>query len=124
DYASGGDLSQLRGLGAAEILRAVVPIAGALAYAHDAGIVHRDVKTSNVLFKADGTPQLADFGLALTQDVAPSSAAGRGSPFSRSRRQASGAPASVADDMYGFGAMLCELFTGYPPSYPDANSEK
>jgi serine/threonine protein kinase len=124
DYASGGDLSQLRGRGAAEILRALVPVAGALAYAHQQGIVHRDVKTSNVLFKSDGTPLLADFGLALALDVAPSGAAGRGSPYSMSRQQASGAPASVADDMYGFGAMLFELFTGYPPSYPDANSEK
>jgi hypothetical protein len=124
DYASGGDLSRLRGHGAAEILCAVVPIAGALAHAHEAGIVHRDVKTSNVVFKADGTPQLTDFGMALPHDAAPSAGAGRGSPYSMSRQQAAGAAASVADDMYGLGTMLHELFTGYPPSYPDANSEK
>src|SRR5262245_47280325 len=54
DYAAGGDLCQLRGRGCTEILRAVTPIAGALTFAHASGIVHRDVKCSNVLFKADG----------------------------------------------------------------------
>lgn len=109
DYAGGGDLSQLRGRSCEEVLRAVIPVASALAAAHEAGIVHRDVKPANVLLSADGAPLLADFG-GLTG----------GSPFSASPQQLAGAPASVADDMYGFGALLYELLSGYPPFYPDA----
>ena len=123
DYAAGGDLAQLRGRPLDEILRATIPVASALAAAHAAGFVHRDVKPSNVLLSdsmdAGGAPLLADFGSALTL-AAPAHDTSHGSPFSASPQQLAGAPASVADDMYGFGALLYELLSGYPPFYPDA----
>lgn len=109
DYAAGGDLTQLRGRPCGEILQVAIPVAAALAAAHDAGVIHRDVKPANIVLSADGVPLLADFGAFTT-----------GSPFSASPQQLAGAPATVADDMYGFGALLYELLSGYPPFYPDA----
>jgi tetratricopeptide (TPR) repeat protein len=119
EYLAGGDLSQLRGRGWEEILRAVLPVAAALAHIHDAGLVHRDVKPANVMLTAAGSPRLADFGTTLALAAVPAPNTGRGSPFSMSPQQRAGAPASVADDIYGYGAMLYELLCGYPPFYPD-----
>ena len=82
EYAAGGDLSSLRGRPSSEILRAVIPVASALAYAHRAGVVHRDVKPTNVLLMADGSPRIADFGIALARVQLPRAGTGLGSPYS------------------------------------------
>ncbi|HEX7116417.1 MAG TPA: protein kinase, partial [Steroidobacter sp.] len=124
EYASGGDLSSLRGRSCFEVLRAVIPIAGALAFAHERGVVHRDVKPSNVLRMSDGETKLADFGMALALDALPAPRAGLGSKYSMSPQQAAGAPASVADDVYAFGAMLYELLSGYPPYYAEGGAKR
>lgn len=124
EYVSGGDLTQLRGRSCTEILRAVVPIANALGFAHRAGCVHRDVKAANVLLMSDGVPKLADFGIALAIAELPSARASRGSPYTMSPQQLAGEAASPSDDIYAFGAMLYELLSGYPPFYPDISEAR
>jgi hypothetical protein len=58
--------------------------------------------------------------MSLVAAATPAPNAGRGSPHSMSPQQAAGVAASAADDLYGFGAMLYELLSGYPPSYGDS----
>jgi eukaryotic-like serine/threonine-protein kinase len=124
EYVSGGSLTQFRGRPCIDVLRAAIPVASALAYAHRAGLVHRDVKPANVLFTSDGTPKLADFGMALALAERPAPQAGLGSLYTMSPQQLEGAAANPSDDIYAFGAMLYELLSGYPPFYPDASPER
>lgn len=124
EYASGGDLTQLRGRSCAEVLRAAGPVANALGFAHRSGLVHRDVKAANVLLMSDGAPKLSDFGIALAVAESPAASASRGSPYNMSPQQFAGAAASPSDDIYAFGAMLYELLSGYPPFYPDINEAR
>ncbi|HLS80302.1 MAG TPA: serine/threonine-protein kinase [Steroidobacter sp.] len=125
DYAPGGDLTRLRGGEVEAIIRAARQVAAALAYAHRAGLVHRDVKSSNVLLSHEGAALLADFGTATALTIGDGPAAvGGGSPYSMSPQQLDGRPASPADDVYGLGAMLYELLTGYPPFYPHATPDR
>lgn len=119
--ATGGDLRQLRGAPYLEIVPVLIDLAHALEHAHEHGVVHRDLKSANVLFDAKGQVQLADFGVAgRPQERIQIDQARTGwSPSSASPQHLKGLPASPADDLYGLGALAFELLTGRPPYFPD-----
>ena len=114
------DLSRQRGAAAQRLVPLLERLPPALAAVHAQGLVHRDLKSANVLLTDDGRPMLTDFGLAAR--IGDESAASGGSPFTSSPQQLAGCAPQVTDDIYSFGAMAYELLSGYPPFYPDADS--
>jgi WD40 repeat protein/tRNA A-37 threonylcarbamoyl transferase component Bud32 len=101
---------------AAEILAAV---ADALEHAHRQGVVHRDVKPSNVLVRWDGIPLLTDFGLARQDSDEPTLTRDGdvlGTPAYMSPEQARGCrEVDARSDVYSLGVVLYQLLTGQPP---------
>jgi hypothetical protein len=122
EYAPGGSAAQLRGTSWRRIVPVLVEVARVLEHAHARGIVHRDIKPGNVLFAADGSVRLADFGTST--ETGSSDAPANGSPFSASPQQLRGEAASPADDVYGLGALAHELLTRYPPFYPHFDARR
>ncbi len=102
---------------AAEIMRL---LAQAIAYAHQHGVLHRDLKPGNVLLDENGEPHLADFGLArlseLEGGITLTSAILGTAPYMPPEQAAGGVgAATTAGDIYGLGAVLYEMLTGHPP---------
>ena len=118
ELAAGGDLRRLRGASYLEIVPVLIEVAQALEYAHEQGVIHRDLKPGNVLFDARGRVKLADFGIAQAFPGPKDAVLPGGSPFTASPEQLRGEPPTVADDIYGLGALAYELLSGYPPYYP------
>ena len=119
EYVDGGDLRALIAAeGALPVDRAVKlggEIASALAHAHAHGIVHRDVKSANVLL-ADGTAKVADFSIASTAlSGLTESGTVLGSAEYLSPEQATGSRADERSDVYAVGVVLYELLAGRVP---------
>jgi serine/threonine-protein kinase len=97
----------------------VEDVAGAVHFAHEHRILHRDLKPGNILRTADGTPKVTDFGLAKRLDEASQTASGAvlGTPSYMAPEQASGRKMEVGEraDVYALGATLYECLTGRPP---------
>ena len=112
-----------RGLSLERALEIVKSIAVALAYAHNRGVIHRDIKPQNILFRQDGTPVLSDFGIAKlvnaddTQLTAPGLAIG--SPVYMSPEQITGKKLDNRSDLYSLGIVLYEMLARQPPFRAD-----
>jgi serine/threonine-protein kinase PpkA len=125
EYIEGGDLKarMADGIAPHEALDIVARIAAALDCAHKSGVIHRDVKPANILFRKDGTPLLTDFGIAkkLTIDHdLTSTGIFLGSPNYMAPEQAEDVPIDGRADIYSLGIILYEMLTGNKPYQADS----
>ncbi len=114
------DCLHSRRFGPAEAARLIATLADALDYAHTKGVIHRDVKPTNVMIDAAGEPHLLDFGLALRdagEVTMTTEGQVLGTPGYMSPEQARGEGHAVdgRTDVYSLGAILYLMLTGEPP---------
>ncbi len=112
-----GERFDRAGLGDEEAVRAIAAVADALAHAHTRGVVHRDVKPSNILVSTDGDVTLTDFGIARDEDARDQTLDERvlGTLSYMAPEQAAGEQASGATDVWAAALTLYEALTGSNP---------
>lgn len=114
-------IQQAGRLSPAETMAAIAQVADALQAAHDAGIIHRDVKPSNLLVRPAGAIVLVDFGVARSTGVTgiTSTNVVLGSAHYMAPEQAEGRPVTAVTDVYAVGAVAFSCLTGRPPYVGD-----
>lgn len=127
EYIDGQPLSRViprHGLALETVLEHGIQIADAVAYAHAAGIVHRDLKSSNIAITRDGRPKVLDFGLALqmpseagsgSDSTATSEPGLAGTPQYMSPEALRGDSSNPSSDVWSLGIVLYEMATGRRP---------
>ena len=125
EYVDGGDLKGrlYSSLTPAEALDILIRIGSALDLAHHEGIIHRDVKPANILFRTNGAPLLTDFGIAKQVRLdAELTSTGTilGSPFYMSPEQSEGLEVDGRADVYSLGIIFYEMLTGERPYVGDS----
>lgn len=114
-----GTCVELPGEGPAldRVLRVMAAVARAVAAAHAAGVLHRDLNPRNVLLRPGGSPVVIDFGLVRSEDSATLTSTGDmlGTPPYMPPEQARGERVDLRGDVFGLGAILYELLTACPP---------
>src|SRR5262245_60334303 len=127
EYVDGHTLVEMlaaRRLSLSELVDLALPLADAVAYAHERGVVHRDLKPGNVMVTSRGHPKLLDFGLAKRLEQGSDLSAKPttltregavfGTPNAMSPEQALGHTVDARSDVFSFGSLLHELATGRP----------
>src|SRR5438477_2178429 len=122
-FVEGGQLDQIVGRAPQSIRQSaelIANVARTVHYAHEHGILHRDIKPGNILLDANGEPHLTDFGLARLVESESSvthTLEVLGTPSYMAPEQAVGNNSAVSSvtDVYGLGAVLYQLLTGQPP---------
>lgn len=126
EYLEGNDLHSIiknkGNLTVDETLSIIIPIADALDHAHGKGIIHRDIKSSNILFTRSGKPVLADFGIAHAASGSKLTQTGIiiGTPEYMSPEQAQGKLVDGRSDFFSLGVVMYECLTGDVPFKADS----
>jgi serine/threonine protein kinase len=126
EYVPGPSLHTLlagSSMAAADAVRIAAELADGLAYAHQQGVVHRDLKLENILIGTDGRPKIADFGIAcriaaageLAQESLTRDGCMIGTSRAMSPEQVQGHDVDARSDLFSFGVMLYEMLTGESP---------
>src|SRR6476469_2799651 len=126
EYFPSKSLAERGTLPYAEVARIGAEAAAALMAAHEAGVVHRDVKPANVLIGEDGTVKITDFGISrvISDLTLTATSTFAGTPAYLAPEVARGGSASFAADVYSLGATLYAAVEGAPPVGDDANAMK